>query len=101
MVIRSAAGQLLDLAGEMRGSQWREDLVPAMAAAAQSGWSFSQVLLFTARLLVRQDATPAELLDAARDPFDRARRPAPDVAVRGAARARDALDDTFRHGCER
>lgn len=100
-MIRSAAAQLLDLAGEMRGSQWREDLVPAMAAARQSGWSFSQVLLFTARLLVRPDATPAELLDAARDPLDRARRPAPDVAVEGARRVRDALCDALGDGCER
>jgi hypothetical protein len=89
----SAAPQLLDLAEAMRGQVWRDQLVPAMAAARQRGWSFEQVVLFTARLLVRPGATPAELLDAVRDPLDRARRPAPDVAVRGAARARSALED--------
>jgi hypothetical protein len=90
MVIRPATPQLLDLAEAVRGTRWRDELAPALLSARAAGWDWPRTLLEVARLLVAEDASPGDLAAAARRPLPRV-TVAPEVAARGAAQAREAL----------
>jgi hypothetical protein len=87
--IEPAARELADLGAAMR--DWdRRDLLDAMLAAKNAGWSFEQVFREVVRLLLREDGDPAGLRHASRHPFRNADIPSEDVAA-WAAKAREGL----------
>lgn len=86
-----APRELLDLACAFRPDWDRNDTWGALHAAHDAGWPPERILKRTAALLLRADSEPRELRDEAA-----ATRPlppsGPDVAARGLALARQALE---------
>jgi hypothetical protein len=67
--IQPATGELQALAAAMRPDWDRDQLAQAILAAKNAGWTFEQVFRYVVRLLVREDAAPAELRHAAANPL--------------------------------
>ena len=67
--IQPATSELQALAAAMRPDWNRDQLGQAILAAKNAGWTFEQVFRYITRLLVREDADPAELRHAAAHPI--------------------------------
>lgn len=85
--LQAAPKQLAMLAAAMRGWDY-EEIRTAILAASTAGWDIDRIYRETFRLLLLEDATPADLRQASRNPL----RPAPG---RG-----DGLSDETRSALE-
>ena len=89
-MITQATQKLLDWIEEMRGTEWRDQMQAALAAAANSGWDWRKAHAAAARLALRDESSPAELTDAAADP-KRKDGYVPGAAQRGRRLARELV----------
>ncbi len=89
-----APKQLAQLAAAMRGWDY-EEIRTAIIAASQAGWDIDRIYRETFRLLLLEDATPADLRQASRNPFQRDTAAAADGRT-AAAKARE-LYPALRH----
>lgn len=85
--VNGARVAVLALAEEMRGKDWAGQLEQAMAAAASAGWAFERCGAYACRLIFAADATPRDLREAARNPFENPGQPSQPTAEFAAARA--------------
>jgi len=88
--LQPAPGELVALAAAVRPDWDRDALANAVLAAKTAGWTWEQVFRYVVRLILREDATPAELRHAAARPA-RAGDPSPADGEAWAARAREML----------
>ena len=70
--LQAAPEQLAQLAAAMRGWDY-EEIPGAVIAASVAGWDSERIYRETFRLLLAEDATPADLRHASRNPL----RPGP------------------------
>jgi hypothetical protein len=73
--VREAPRELLALAAAMRGDWDRDETRDALLACRAAGWEFTRTVLAVARLLVREDSAPRELVHACKPPFAAPGRP--------------------------
>jgi hypothetical protein len=94
-MINLAGRELIAFAAAARGPEWASDLDGALTAARSAGWEWPRAGWFACRLIFTEDASPRDLLEAARDPLNAPRGAGPPPtglaeqldAVRAKARA--------------
>jgi hypothetical protein len=90
--IQPAPKQLAVLAAAMRGWDY-EDIRTAIIAAHAAGWEDDRIYRETFRLLLREDASPADLRQAARNPTRPVSAPAEGTFASGLASVREAYEN--------
>lgn len=93
---KAAPMRLAQLAVEMRGWDY-DDIRGALIACSEAGWPVLRVYTETFRLLLRDDATPGDLREAAKDPAKATRSLSvvadPDEVARAAAYSKRKTDE--------